>query len=300
MTGRLVLRNVSFFLVSVSFFVLISCSVTEPQKPVQTPLESIKNYPPAELFTDQKFSEFKSKFDEFVAVYNCNYEFVQFDSLIVTVKLLQAGKRYATVFPENKDKQKSYSEDEMVDGIRRFFTQWTSIFNISGDEVIFDKIEDSGDFFDISIRKNYPKDRPFVNGEFNTIRMIVSKNGEIGYIMNSCLPSLPMPEVSWIDPEVGRLKLQDHKISYEKNNKSNLYIVKSLGSISAGTQTSIVLIRRRQDSNDLFLNLRNVELRYHFAWMYYITPEQSTVPLFRVYIDAADGEILESYYLGNP
>lgn len=300
MTGKLVFRTSVFFIVVISFFAIISCSTTEPQKPVQTAIEPVKNYPSTEFYNDQKFTEFKTKFDEFVTTYNCNYEFVQFDSLIVTIKLLQAGKRYATLYPENNDKQKKYSEDELVEGIRRFFTRWTSIFNITGEEAIFDKLEDSGDFYDISIRKNYPAGRPFVNGEFNTIRMIVSKNGEIGYIMNSCLPSLPMPEVLWIDPEVGRLKLQDHKISYEKNNKSNLYIVKSLGNISAGTQTSIVLIRRRQDSNDLFLNLRNVELRYHFAWMYYITPEQSTTPLFRVYVDAVDGEILESYYLGNP
>lgn len=284
----------------VKSLIIISCSTTDQQKPVESAPDPLKNYPAVDSYSDVKFSKFKTVYDDFVQTYSCNYEFVQFDSLIVTVKLLQAGNRYATLFPENTDKLKKYSEDELVDGLRKFFTRWTALFNIKGEEAVFEKMEDAGEFYDISIKKNYPENRPFVNGEFNTVRMIVSKNGDIGYIMNSCLPSVPMPDVPWIDPEIGRRMLMDHKISYEKNNKANLYIVKNLSNISAGTQTSIVLIRRKADSNDLVLNFRNVDLRFHYAWMYYITPDQSTIPLFRVYIDAADGEVLESYYLGNP
>lgn len=289
-----------FVLIVISIFFLTSCQTTQPITKEEPNKNLTTYYPPKISFSEGRFAELKKEFDSFITAYQAKYQYVQFDSLLTTVKLLQAGAAYANIFSNNPDRSKRYSEEQIMEAIAPFFDRWSSLFNLSGSDIAVTEQIESDNYIDVTLQKKYPEKYPFVNGEYNSIRLIISKNGDIGFLQNNCLPSLPISDLSWIDPEIGRQKLFEHKISYTKNNKTNLFIVTNLATVSAGTKTSIALVRRRPESNDLKLDYRNVQIEYHLAWMYAITPTQYTVPLFRVYVDAADGEILESYYLGNP
>lgn len=279
--------------------VLFSCQTTQNsgKETSAAPVSTI-TYPAITYYTPEKAASIKSEYRKFETAFNAQYDLVEYDTLLSIVRTLKGSKKTANIINPNPEKRKVYTMEELSEGIKIFLDKWGRIVNATGAEVTFEKMEERDDFYDVTLHKNFPKERPFVNSEFNTIRIIISSTGELGFLSSNCVPSLPMPQIEWMDPEKGRNLLVDHKIMYQKFNKNNLYIVKNIDLVSAGTQSAIILVKRRENSGEKEVRAYNSELRYHYAWMYYLTLGADSKPVFRVYVDATTGEILESYYLG--
>lgn len=279
--------------------IFFSCQTPQTTlKETKEPQVSTVAYPAITYYTPEKSASIKSEYQKFELSYNSKYDLVEYDTLLSIVRTLKGSKKTANIINPNPEKRKVYSMEEISEGIKTFLNKWGRIVNATGDEVTFEKMEERDDFYDIILHKNFPNDHPFVNSEFNTIRIIISSAGDLGFLSSNCVPSLPLPQIEWMDPEKGRNLLVDHKIMYQKFNKNNLYIVKNVDLVSAGTQSAIILVKRRENSGENEVRAYNSELRYHYAWMYYLTLGADSKPVFRVYIDATTGEVLESYYLG--
>lgn len=227
------------------------------------------------------------------------YDVAEPDSLLMTVRHLQYGNPHANLFPEVEAGQKDYSIEELDRGLRKLFSAWKLLFNTDGTDLKLISAEENDEFVHFIYRKQFPSDYPFVNPEFNVVEVIVSVHGEIGYLSSTAVPEREMPAVNWADPETGRRELVQHKISYEKSGRTQVYVIQNPSVISGGSQSAIILIRRKPESTDLELKPYNIVLSYHYAWEYLITPEEGKPSLFKVYVDAVTGEVLESQYLGD-
>lgn len=281
------------------FFVWIACQPTAIRPTEKLKVVDADIYPHLISYAPSHTSELKSKYQQFLDQCECKYDVVEIDSLISAIKYLQYGVPVYWLFPENKEIRKKYSLQEIENGVNIFLDKFGHLFNVTSSELLLVSEESSEDYVDFQYTKQFPADYPFVNGEFNHFRFIVSWYGEVGYVMSTALPTRPMKNIAWIDPEVGRRSLIQHTIPYQVNNRNAVFVIQSVQMVGGGKQTAIVIVRRKPSSFDLMLRPDNIELQYHYAWAYEITPVGQNVPLFRVYVDAESGEILESFYLSD-
>lgn len=256
-------------------------------------------YPSRISYSPEPVKSLKLRLNDFMEKTHSSYDVAEPDSLLMTVRHLQYGNPHASLFPGIETGQKDFSVEELDAGIRALFSNWKSLFNTDGNDLKLISAEDNDEFVHFIYKKQFPKDFPFVNPEFNVVEVMVSVHGEIGYLSSTAVPEREMPAVNWADPEKGRRELVQHKISYEKSGRTQVYVIQNQAVISGGVQSALILIRRKANNTEIELKPYNIELSYHYAWEYLITPEEGKPAVFKVYIDAITGEVLESLYLGT-
>lgn len=302
--SALFLKKFNLFVLSIlTFSVLNSCGTSStssaPEKAESLPVEKNIPYPARIFYTPEPVLQVKTQLADFMKKTKSVYDVAEPDSLLMTVRHLQYGNPHANLFPELVQGEKVFQTEELDKGLRKLFSDWKTLFNTDGKDLKLISAEENDEFVHFVYKKQFPADFPFVNPEFNVVEVIVSRLGEIGYLSSTAVPNRELPSVNWADPEKGRNMLLQHKISYEKSGRTQVYVIQSQGVISGGVQSSIILIRRRSESSDNELKPYNITLSYHYAWEYLITPEEGKPALFKVYLDAVTGEVLESLYLGD-
>jgi len=290
-----------FFLSILLIFLLQGCgsseSVSEPGKGAVVAKKV--TYPARISYSPEPVNSLKSLLSDFMEKTNSNYDVAEPDSLLMTVRHLQYGNPHARLFPEIETGQKDYSVEELDKGLKKLFAAWKPLFNTDGTDLKLISAEENDEFVHFIYRKQFPSDYPFANPEFNVVEVMVSVHGEIGYLSSTAVPEREMPAVNWADPEIGRRELVQHKISYEKSGRTQVYVIQNQSVISGGVQSAIILIRRKAENTEIELKPYNIELSYHYAWEYLITPDEGKPAVFKVYLDALTGEVLESLYLGD-
>ncbi|MCK6600360.1 MAG: PepSY domain-containing protein [Bacteroidetes bacterium] len=295
-------RRINSALIPVALLILAGCagtqSANEPAAPGAVTPEPVHYPAPVEYSADQ-MTGFRTDLTAFFAQTGARYEKTEIDSLLFTVRHLQYGNPHLNLMAGKSAGSEGFTSDELDAALRLLFSRWSRLFNTDGRDLKIQSTEETGEYVQITYRKQFPQDYPFANPEFNLIEVIISRQGELGYLSSTAVPDLPMPRITWNDPEKSRRELYQYKFSYEKNGRNQVYVIQDLGVVSGGKQSALVLVRRKKGNSDLELRPDNISLTYHYTWEFLITPEEGKPALFKVYVDALTGEILESYNLGS-